>query len=49
MHSSCTAGWRVVIVGSNLNNGDQAGVSYLNANNSASNVNVNISSHSDAN
>jgi len=38
-------GWRVVKSGGNLNNGANAGVAYLNANNASSNANVNIGSH----
>lgn len=36
-------GWQVLKSGSNLNNGTQAGATYLNANNSSGNLNSNIS------
>lgn len=35
--------WQVLKSGGNLNNGTQAGVTYLNANNSSGNLNSNIS------
>ena len=39
------AGWQVVKLGGNTNNGANAGVTYLNADNASSNLNRNISSH----
>jgi hypothetical protein len=38
------AGWRVVKLGSNANNSANTGAFYMNANNTASNNNVNIGS-----
>lgn len=38
-------GWRVFIIGSNANNSANTGAFYINANNDATNANVNISSH----
>jgi len=46
MHSA--GGWRVLHCSGNLSNGTQAGLTYLNANNTSSNYDVNISAHSDA-
>ena len=38
-------GWRVVKLGSNANNSANTGAFYMNANNTASNNNVNIATH----
>jgi len=37
--------WRVLLSGSNLNNGANDGLATFNANNDSSNANVNIGSH----
>ncbi len=38
----CLTSWRVVKLGSNANNAENTGAFYMNANNTASNNNVNI-------
>jgi len=40
--------WRVLLAGGNLSNGTNAGLGYLNANNTSSNANSNISARSNA-
>lgn len=42
--SRCLTDWRVVKVSSNANNAENASAFYVNANNTASNNNVNIGS-----
>ena len=44
MNKGCVAIWRALIVGGNANNGSNAGLSYANSNNAASNANANIGS-----
>ena len=40
--------WRVLMVGGNLSNSTNAGLTYLNANNNSGNRNSNIGSHGNA-
>jgi hypothetical protein len=44
MKIGCVVNWRALLVGSNANNGSNAGISYANSNNAASNTNANIGS-----